>query len=441
MENIIKDDLNNFVETFKFTKKNFLSSYKITVIDRFQRISSLKDISFKLHINSDYIEDLNIQKIYDLNQLMEHYDSEDEIEIRLGYEKTSNDELCIFDMNVFLLNNDLIDLNRFWNKIFTTYSKIRYFNDDSVASLLNIEKLLACSISSQSKFSQLDTTIEYFYNVSQNINNVDFKNNLKVLASFNFLKSTSSAYDLEGNISFEYEGFRSLIIPNCTFPELLDVSNSLSSIHNWLKLDKHFSAKLGILRNILSLSKTTRLNQCFNQELINSLESNFQIYLKENINQYFEIKNKVSEFIYDLSNKSFETLDQYTKNAQNLLLAVLSYFFTVVVFTTIDKNNSIENMFTYKLGMLSSLFIAAAIYLLYQSKVDLEQKSRDILSKMIEIKGRYRLILSEAELEEMFTSPTLNDAVSRINNSRVHKHHIILLVIMLSILWLLIAAK
>jgi len=441
MKNIIKDDLNNFVETFRFVKKDFSSPYKITVIDRYQRISSLKDISFKLHVNSDYIEDLNIEKIYDLNQLMEHYDSEDVIEIRLSYEKTSDDELCIFDMNVFLLNNDLVNLNTFWHKIFTTYSKIRYFNDELIATSLKIKKLQTCSISSQSKFSQLDTTIEYFYQVSQNVNNLEFKNDLKVLASFNFLKSTSSAYDLEDNISFEYEGFRSLIIPSCTFSELLDVSNSLNSIHNWLKLDKHFSSKLGILRNILSLSKTTKLNQCFNQELINALESNFQIYLKENINQYFEIKNKVSEFIYDLSNKSFETLDQYTKNAQNLLLAVLSYFFTVVVFTTIDKNNSIENMFTYQLGTLSSIFIAAAIYLLYKSRADLEQKSTDILSKMIEIKGRYRLILSEAELDEMFTSPTLNDAVSRIKNSKVHKHHIIFLVIMLSILWLLIASK
>ena len=98
-------------------------------------------------------------------------------------------------------------------------------------------------------------------------------------------------------------------------------------------------------------------------------------------------------------------------------------------------------MLTYELGTLSSLFILVGVYLLYQSKKDLKEKSIDIVSRMTEIKARYNLILAEAELNEMFTSPTLEEALRRIKYSNIHRNNGIILLLILAVLWILISTN
>jgi hypothetical protein len=256
----------------------------------------------------------------------------------------------------------------------------------------------------------------------------------KIISSFTFLKNICSAYDFIGNESFTFEGYSNFTIPIIKKSDLLECNNNFMLINTWLLQDKHLIAKLGILRNILSLSKSRVLNECFNNDLINALYSNFQIYLKENINQYFDVKNKVSEFIFELSNKSSNLLEDYISRAKNILLAVISYFFTVVVLTVIDKNNTVKTMFSIELGMLSSVFVIAAIYLVYESRKELIQKSYDIVELMIEIKGRYNLTLSQKELDEMFKSPTLNRSMERIKKSNFHRGITIILCIILVVI-------
>ena len=58
---------------------------------------------------------------------------------------------------------------------------------------------------------------------------------------------------------------------------------------------------------------------------------------------------------------------------------------------------------------------------------------------MKEIKARYRLILADNELNEMFVSPTLEEALRRIRTSKTHDSIRSILIITLILLWLLIA--
>jgi hypothetical protein len=433
-----KDDLNNFIESFKFIKKNYSNSFVDIINDRMKLYSSLASIEIKLFIDGDFQNDLNSDAINTVVTHLDDVDEDSEITLTLTNEKPSSGELIIFDFNSFIPNIKITEKCTFWDKIFNTFECITYLDNNNSKHSLSFTKLPPCSVSPLNKFNQTDDKPNFYNSIAFKALNVTFENELKVLSSFYFLKNICSAYDFESNESFEFEGFRSFVIPNVCIEDLLITHDIFMAIFEWLTIDKHISSKLGILRNVISLSKSTNITECFDQDLLNSLESNFKIYLKDNINQYFEVKNKVSEFIYDLSNRSFELLDKYTLNANHILLAVLSYFFTVVLFTTIDKNNSVTSMLTYQLGTLSSLFILVGVYLLYQSKSDLDKKALDIVSRMTEIKARYNLILAERELNEMFTSPTLEEALKRIKQSKTHCYNGMILLIILAVLWALI---
>jgi hypothetical protein len=441
LNNIINDDLNNYLETFTFLKKSISNNLVYQILNRCQLLSLLDNIRIKLFTEGDtFLLDLDIESIHNLGELVDELNDDDCISIKLSSEKTSTDTLMIFDMDSFITDINFEEKRKLWECVFKKFNAISFLNDANEIQKLEFTKSPSNKVSSSNKFNQLNDIPRFYYDKSLEIQNTIFSNELKIISSFCFLMNTSSTYDFEENLSFEFEGFRNFIIPNVNSDELLKINITLINIHDWLTSDKHVSSKLGILRNLLSLSKSTKISVCFNQELVNALYSNFTIYLQDNINQYFEIKNKVSEFIYDLSNKGADTLEQYSKNAQHILLAILSYFFTVIVFTTIDKNNTINNMFTPALGTLSSCFVVVSIFLLCESRNTLAQKAIDIQDQMLEIKGRYRLILSEQELDGLFDSPSLKTAISRISNSKIHNVYIGILVCVLSVLWLIIVS-
>jgi hypothetical protein len=436
-----KDDLNNFKESFKFINKNYSNSFVDFINERVELYSSLASIKIKLFIDGSFQDDINDNSVNTVAAHLDDVDEDSEITLTVTNEKSSSGELIVFNFNSFIPNIKITEKCNFWDKIFNTFECITYLDNNNSKHSLSFTKLSPCNVSSLNKFNQIDDKPNFYSSIASKTLNVLFKNELQILSSFCFLKNVCSAYDFNSNESFEFEGFRSFVIPNVCIEDLLSTHDIFMAIFEWLTIDKHISSKLGILRNIISLSKSTNIAECFDQDLLNALESNFKIYLKDNINQYFEVKNKVSEFIYDLSNRSFELLDKYTLNANHILLAVLSYFFTVVLFTTIDKNNNVTSMLTYQLGTLSSLFILVGVYLLYQSKIDLDNKALDIVSRMTEIKARYNLILAEKELNEMFTSPTLEEALKRIKESKTHCYNGVILLIILAVLWGLITTN
>ncbi|MCV5754697.1 hypothetical protein OFN51_38455, partial [Escherichia coli] len=82
-------------------------------------------------------------------------------------------------------------------------------------------------------------------------------------------------------------------------------------LFHWVFEDTGAIAKISIIRNIFTSNGLSELNQVFSEETIYAIESNHQLYQSDNVKQYFEIKNKVVDFIFNLSNKMSESYDSY----------------------------------------------------------------------------------------------------------------------------------
>jgi hypothetical protein len=200
-----------------------------------------------------------------------------------------------------------------------------------------------------------------------------------------------------------------------------DTVNILKEVHDlfrWVFEDTGAVAKISIIRNIFTTNGFSELEQAFSQETIYAIESNHQLYQEDNVKQYFEIKNKVVDFVFGLGNKMSESYDSYYNSNKVNLVAILSYIVTLVVIRGMSKGSfdSAINLFCY---ISLAFFIVALIYTkLVESelakKVEFYQKQKD------ELYSRYKNMLCEVELNQLFSSPSYNNVKCKSEEAKFH---------------------
>ena len=190
--------------------------------------------------------------------------------------------------------------------------------------------------------------------------------------------------------------------------------NSIYETMLWVFEDDSYNIKKGIFNNVIS--HQSNVVGSLNSRLLPILKSNLRIVYHENYKGYLQAKNELSDFLFELSNKLREQISSNVSSAHTSILAVLTFFFTSTVFTAIDKGK-FENIFTYEVSVLSTVFITGAmIYLSFEQR-NFERFLAFHKSQKDEFKDRYRDVFSEEELDELFSPPSLmaliKDAESR----------------------------
>ena len=87
-------------------------------------------------------------------------------------------------------------------------------------------------------------------------------------------------------------------------------------------------------RNIISIDFRNSLNNIDDKTLA-SIKSNYNIYLKENVDRYIELKNQITNNILDLSMKSRDIIAEFSSNFKNAFMANLSFIFSMFILNLI----------------------------------------------------------------------------------------------------------
>lgn len=234
---------------------------------------------------------------------------------------------------------------------------------------------------------------------------IDYENNpltelfqkITVLLSISFIATSSSINDdqLKGVIS----GQRTT--EYCCEINQLQNNNILYSIYNWIYTGGSPIDKAIIARNVISLHCRYVSITEIDEKVIASIQSNYNLYLKENVKDYLELKNKVAEFISDTVSKTGEyatgLLDKFKSN----IIAIFGFIFTVVL-ADIVSNQPLDNLFTRQITILTeSVLFGSFIYLwicYFQSKYEIEK----VYDSYKQLKLNYKEILTEDDLQEIF---------------------------------------
>ena len=234
---------------------------------------------------------------------------------------------------------------------------------------------------------------------------IDYENNpltglfqrIKVLLSISFIATSSSinGNQLKGVIS----GQRTTEY-GCEISQLQN-NDILYSIYNWIYTGGSQIDKAIIARNVISLHCRYVSITEIDEKVMASIQSNYNLYLKENVKDYLELKNKVAEFISDTVSKTGEyatgLLDKFKSN----IIAIFGFMFTVIL-ANIVSNRPLDNIFTKEITILvECVLIGSFIYLLicyFQSKYEIKK----VYESYEQLKLNYKEILTEDDLLEIF---------------------------------------
>ncbi|MBV7264146.1 hypothetical protein KCG43_19215 [Photobacterium sp. WH24] len=419
--------------TDSFLKISFNKDFnKETIVSELESyikyVSELSADRVSLYENGEWAQDfeLNIESALDYitAQLLDSSTVDTEYSLRIEIDKPSSGSLYFYSYANFkdaLSKNLKTALNEV-DKIAGSYDYL---------SLFIHKKKLPLIFPAQSKYNSENifhrynfdikhqVTPEHLFIWGKSIRSIEPNNIFNKLSTYMSLVIFSNKVKREDNLYlFFFNGVNSIALKVNFDIDGETISQEVHDLFHWVFEDTGAVAKISIIRNIFTTNGFTELEQAFSQETIYAIESNHQLYQEDNVKQYFEIKNKVVDFIFSLSNKMSESYDSYYNSNKVNLVAILSYIVTLIVIRGMSKNNfdSTIDLFCY---ISLAFFIVALIYTKLvegelTKKVSFYQKQKD------ELYSRYKNMLCQVELDNLFNSPSYEDAKCKSEEAKFH---------------------
>lgn len=183
---------------------------------------------------------------------------------------------------------------------------------------------------------------------------------------------------------------------NCIRPNYI-----FFKIYKWIYNQGNISDKVALARNIITLHAKNDLLHV-DSGTYDSIKSNFEIYLKENVRNYLEIKNKISQLLFDMSSKTSAIIESFTKTFKNNLLALITFYITIVIRALItgDVNNIFSKEIIYIAYGLSGISFIVLLAMIWEVNMDIN-RFKEIYYRL---KSRYNDILDENDINNIFNN-------------------------------------
>ena len=223
---------------------------------------------------------------------------------------------------------------------------------------------------------------------------------------FNCLKSMLSTIYISSNATINDELLNIQIIGQrvAEYHYKLDddiiYNEELYKIYKWTYTDGNVADKIVITRNILSLH--CKFSDLFkiDEKTFASIQSNFNIYLKNNVVQYLDLKNKVSESVQQSVQQSGDTIIELINKFKNNIFAILSFIFTVVIINVVS-DTPLNNIFTKDITAILMIVFVCSIGFLLIGYLESMYKLKTIMRSYNSLKDSYADILDDFDLKEI----------------------------------------
>lgn len=442
--------LNSFSvsERIKIVEGDFKVEY--SSLPSFEELKSLLENvptrdNFKLFMKSDSEDvirisscDLLEQNKYD--EFKELLDNDEVLSVSVSVEKAvENNRFSIYSFSSFtsdlLAVSTLEAMSSFSHLLegidyltFELLDQNHFFSTNTMAFLTpdgNVNR------NSYSRTNRLNTCRDtaYFFNANEYkllpedfSFDINFENNpltplfekITTILSLVYISSTATIND--HNLKIQIAGQRSVdfsyLIDN------LEVNKELYKIYRWIYTDGSSIDKAIIARNIISL-------HCRYADLLDtdgktfaSIQSNFNLYLKNNVTQYLDVKNKLAEFICDVIAKTGDHATQLLSNLKSNLIAIFIFLFTVIL-TNIVSDQPLQNIFTRDITAILEMVLLGSFIYLFICVMETNYKLKKTRDSYTALKENYDSVLSEDELKEVFNDDKLiNDTVKSVNRGK-----------------------
>lgn len=167
-------------------------------------------------------------------------------------------------------------------------------------------------------------------------------------------------------------------------------------IYQWTYEGGNIVDKIGLARNILSLNfekETLKISDT----TFEAIKSGYKIYQKENIKQYIEIRNKISDQLIDLQNKADRIVEGFIGDFKKSLFTVVSFFATVIVIRVVSKGD-FAGGFTTEVTLLSIGFLLISLGVMFFARWEISKQLERYNEFYKNLKERYLDLLDKSDI-------------------------------------------
>lgn len=392
----------------KFPSRDIITITFSDILDNFCRVSSLEN---------------NEEKFLSFVQELE---DEDEVDVKVSIEKTiSNNILSVYNFNSFskeLLSGNLVNMIDRFSYILkqTPYVVFEMFdNQQSFSSETMVFRSYSPSktifdFDRQSKLNSCKAGA-YFYGIEEYpLLPEDFHLNCtyegnpfnecfsKIETIFSLAYISNSANILNNAFNIQICGQRNFSISyDLSNGDMITHCKELYSIYKWIYTDGNVIDKAILARNVISLHCKFVDLLALDDTTLSSIKSNYAMYLKNNIEQYIEVKNKVSDYIFDFCNRIGEVVVTVIHKFRNNVIAIFTFLLTVF-FTNLASTDIMANIFSSEVKFVINIIIVGSIIYLGLSVYEIIITMSIQKEAYEKLKNTYGDLLDDKDQKEIF---------------------------------------
>ncbi len=355
--------------------------------------------------------------------------ADDNIEIKIQIDKTvSDNKFSIYDFETFsqdLLRLSLVKILKWFSTLFSNLEYLVFvvfdsnisFSTSTMAFISNEKSIFSPKII-RSQQIRICKETAFFYNMNDfevipedfAIEGIEQTDNCLIplwgkLATILSLVYTASSTSIDkGMLSIQINGQR---IASYSY-ELNKISENPKwlRIYTWIYTDGNPADKALIAHNVISLHCKYADLLDIDDKVYDSIKSNYNLYLRNNVVHYLSLKKDISEFIRKIVAQVGEYATSILNKFKTNLIAIFGFFLTVVL-TQIGTTQNFEKIFSKDIIYLIEIVVIGSFVYLFICIFEAKYKLQKIKYAYEALKENYNDILTEAEIKEAFGKDNL----------------------------------
>ncbi|WKW45472.1 hypothetical protein P3875_06685 [Myroides sp. JBRI-B21084] len=207
------------------------------------------------------------------------------------------------------------------------------------------------------------------------------------------------------SIEFKINGYKSIKGTSDVAKLHLQEFDEYYNIFEWVYNGGNLTDKIGLSRNIISLHFRTAGELNLTGNPFQSVKSSFKVYEKQNIKQYIEIRNKISDQLLDFNNRANKIVETFASGFQKSTLALISFYISAIVIRVLSKGDFV-NVFSLDATILSLAFLSGSLIYYCVSRWEIKVQRTRFVNSYENLKKRYTDLLESDDIKKILNNDT-----------------------------------
>ncbi|BAV06714.1 hypothetical protein SAMN05421788_11682 [Filimonas lacunae] len=218
---------------------------------------------------------------------------------------------------------------------------------------------------------------------------------MAILNDFSVLKDDKLSLKMNGykTISAEVD-LKSLKLENLP---------SYYNIYRWVTSNGGLQDKIGLSRNLISLNISSNDNYSIDQSVYTSILSGFKVYEKQNVKQYIDLRNKMSDQIFGFNEKAGKVIEAFASGFQKSALAVVSLYATMII-SKIISSKTLVDLFSLEATILSISFLLASFLYFFVCRWEVKHQKERLIDTYNKMKTRNEDLLTKEDIQRILNN-------------------------------------